>query len=210
VVLHFDRFVLDAGARRLLRGGREVHLSPKAFDLLQLLVSRRPNAVSKAEIQDALWPSTHVVEANVANLAGEVRRALRDDQAEPRFVRTVPRFGYAFMHPAVGDEAAGSFCLVTHGAQYRLAAGVNILGRTMRDGSPFNSETISRRHASIVVDGTSAVIQDHASKNGTFVNGDRVTAGLALKDGDVIRLGSVEVSFCLQNEDTPTVSLLEL
>jgi hypothetical protein len=92
VTLKFDRFVRDTGARRLLSGGREIHLSPKAFDLLVLLVSKRPNAVSKATIQNALWTSTPV-EANVANLAGEVRRALEDNRMAPWFIRMVPRFG---------------------------------------------------------------------------------------------------------------------
>jgi TolB-like protein len=107
VALRFDRFVLDTGARRLLRDGRDVHLSPKAFTLLELLVARRPDAVSKTEIHDALWPATNVVEANIANLVGEIRGALEDDRRQPRCIRTVPRFGYAFAFDDVSDDRGG-------------------------------------------------------------------------------------------------------
>ena len=202
--------MLDGGARLLLCGGRDVHLSPKAFDLLHLLLSKRPDAVSKAAIQDALWPLTHVVEANVANLVGEVRRALEDDRAVPRFIRTVPRFGYAFIHPVHSDaEHAVAFVLIAGRTQWPLRPGSNMLGRSQRDDSPFNSETVSRRHASIVVNGAAAVIEDLGSKNGTFVNGVRVIGPVPLRDGDVVRLGAVDVAFCTNAADGQTQSVLE-
>jgi DNA-binding winged helix-turn-helix (wHTH) protein len=210
VTLKFDKFVLDTSARRLLSGDREVHLSPKAFDLLQLLISRRPNAVSKAAIQDALWPSTHVVEANVANLAGEVRRALEDNRMTPRFIRMVPRFGYVFIHPVSDDEQRAAFSLVWRGMHYDLRPGTNILGRTTRDGSPFNSETISRQHACIVVDGLAVTVRDLGSRNGTFVNGTRATGSIPLRAGDIVRLGAVHLTFCLDASDCSTQLLPEL
>ena len=103
--LQFGRFVLDTGARRLFRDGDDVHLSPKAFTLLELLARRRPDAVSKGEIQDLLWPDTHVVEANVANLVGEIRAALQEDSRRPQWIRTLPRFGYAFAADGVTDRS---------------------------------------------------------------------------------------------------------
>ena len=72
----FGEFVLDLDRRELRRGTRPVRLSPKAFRLLEILVSGRPNALSKAELQDRLWPDTFVVEKNLANLVSEIRRAL--------------------------------------------------------------------------------------------------------------------------------------
>jgi DNA-binding winged helix-turn-helix (wHTH) protein len=217
----FGGFELDAGARRLLGDGRDVHLSPKAFDLLQMLVVNRPDAVSKGSIQDALWPATHVVEANVANLVGEVRRALDDDPASPRFIRTVARFGYAFIHPveeddrgqqgrAGGFELPATFVLRLGGALHRLHAGVNVLGRSRRDDNPFRSDTVSRRHARIVVDADSATLEDLGSKNGTFVNGVRIAAAVPLRDGDVVRLGAVELVFCSDLTDGQTRSITRL
>ena len=53
-----------------------MHLSPKAFDLLTLLIEYRARAMSKDDLQAALWPSTYVLETNLAGLIAEVRRAL--------------------------------------------------------------------------------------------------------------------------------------
>ena len=205
----FDTFVLDAGRRRLQRSGRDVHLSPKAFDLLHLLVAKRPDAVSKTAIQDALWPSTHVVEANVANLVAEIRSALGDRGG--RFIRTVPRFGYAFVGDrdaaAAGDAEA--FTLARGAADYALRNGATVLGQSKEFGGLFDSPTISRRHARIVVGGASATIEDLGSKNGTFVNGARVTGSVTLQDGDTVRLGSATVTFCARGSERPTQSLSE-
>src|SRR6266542_4463931 len=89
-------WVFDSDIREVVRNGRAVSLSPKAFALLELLIGRRPKAVSKAEIHKHLWPGTFVSAANLANLVVELRAALGDDARKPRILRTVARFGYAF------------------------------------------------------------------------------------------------------------------
>ena len=92
----FGDFVLDLEAHQLTRAGTPVSLSPKAFQLLGLLVQSHDKALSKTELQDRLWPGTFVVEKNLTNLVSEIREALGDDPMHPRFIRTVHRFGYAF------------------------------------------------------------------------------------------------------------------
>ena len=92
----FGDFVLDLDTHELVRAGTPVSLSPKAFQLLGILVENHPKALSKAELQDRLWPGTFVVEKNLTNLVSEIREALGDDPVHPRFIRTVHRFGYAF------------------------------------------------------------------------------------------------------------------
>ena len=77
--VRFGSFVLDLEARQLERRGRPVHLTPKALDLIELLVERRPNAVSKAEIHDRLWPDTFVADVHLPVLVHELREALEDD-----------------------------------------------------------------------------------------------------------------------------------
>ena len=94
-----------SGESQLLRGDDVVHLSPKAFDLLSILVSHRPKALSKSDLQERLWPGTFVVEKNLANLVSEIRDAIGDDPSNPRFIRTVHRFGYAFRDTVPRDEA---------------------------------------------------------------------------------------------------------
>ena len=89
MTLKFGDFVLDSDARQLTRGGADIRLSPKAFDLLFLLVERRPDVITKADLLAAIWPDTYVVEANLNVVVGEIRRALGDDPHAPRFIRTV-------------------------------------------------------------------------------------------------------------------------
>ena len=89
----FGGYCLDLGTRQLLHGETEVRLSPKAFDLLHVLIDNRTRAVSKAELHDRLWKDTYVTEANLAVLVTELRRVLDDRPAAPRFVRTVRGFG---------------------------------------------------------------------------------------------------------------------
>jgi DNA-binding winged helix-turn-helix (wHTH) protein len=202
VPVQFDRFTLDAGTRRLLRDGREIHLSPKAFDLLVCLVEHRDRAVSRAELQSLLWPSTFVLETNLAGLIAEVRRALGDPAEDPAFVRTVHRFGYWFIGamkqlPA-NDEPVPPplrYWLIWERRQVALASGENILGRG-RDASVWiDARGVSRHHARIVVQPGVATVEDLGSKNGTYVGAQRVTRPRPLIDGELIRLGPVVLTF---------------
>ena len=93
--LQFGAFVFHADRRQVLRDGAEVHFTPKAFDLLALLIARAPAVVPKAEIHEQLWPGTFVSDATLAGLVKEVRRALGDDRAGA-IVRTAHRVGFAF------------------------------------------------------------------------------------------------------------------
>src|SRR5262252_2855999 len=93
----FGPFGLDSRTRQLLRDGGEVALSPKAFHLLLLLVENHARAMSRDELQQQLWPSTFVLDTNLAGLVAEVRRALGDTAERPTFLRTMHRFGYRFI-----------------------------------------------------------------------------------------------------------------
>jgi DNA-binding winged helix-turn-helix (wHTH) protein len=201
VELHFGPFSLDTLTRQLRRGADEIHLSPKAFSLLLELIERRPKALTKEALQESLWPDTFVVEKNLANLVAEIRGALEDDVRQPRFIRTVHGFGYAFCGTVGGDPAAEpprvvSPCvLVCSGRLYPLAEGENVLGREGDAATWFDSTSVSRRHARIVVTDGKAVLEDLASKNGTFLGDTRVSAPVPLEDGAEIRLGSLRVRF---------------
>ena len=94
--IRFCPFTLDLESRQLSNTGEEIHLEPKAFELLSALVLERPKALSKADLQERLWPGTFVAEANLSNLVAEIRAALGDPARAPKFVRTVHGFGYAF------------------------------------------------------------------------------------------------------------------
>src|SRR5215210_1053795 len=103
VKVRFGEFTVDSDARQLRRAGVDVHLSPKAFDLLVLLLRHRPNVLDKKELHTSIWRDTYVGDANLNVLVGEIRKAIDDDARKPRFVRTVHGVGYAFCGDASVD-----------------------------------------------------------------------------------------------------------
>ena len=84
MVVHFGEFAVDFGSRQLLRGARAVHVGPKAFELLQLLLTKRPQALSKTQLQNQLWPRTFVSESSLTSVVTELRAALADEARRPR------------------------------------------------------------------------------------------------------------------------------
>jgi len=200
--VRFSPYVLDLESRQLLRGDDVVHLSPKAFDLLSILLSNRPKALSKSDLLDRLRPGTFVVEKNLANLVGEIREAIGDDPVNPRFVRTVHRFGYAFREPASRGESGRStsrgggvsFRLKWMNGRVTLEEGEHVVGRDPDAEIFVNSDGVSRRHARIEIAADRATIEDLESKNGTFLGDQRVEGMRSLSDGDIIRVGSVKLT----------------
>lgn len=203
--VRFGDFTLDSDRRQLIGAGGEVHLSVKAFDLLCLLLEHRPNVVPKSEIQARLWPDTHVVDANLAILIGDIRKALGDPAADPRLIRTVHRVGYAFAGDAVGADGdrrtaadrASRFWLTVDGRTAAIAPGETTIGRDPRCEIWLDAEGVSRRHARVHVapDDDLVRLEDLDSTNGTFVGRTRVTGARLLNDGDVIRIGSATLTF---------------
>src|SRR5262249_60931613 len=98
------RLLIDTKARELRRRGEPIALSPKAFELLLILLECRPTAVSKRTLQDRLWPKTVVVEKNLTNLIAEIRKAIGDKPSAPRFICTLQRFGYAWQDASPPDD----------------------------------------------------------------------------------------------------------
>jgi DNA-binding winged helix-turn-helix (wHTH) protein len=194
----FGPFTVDVETRRLSNHHAEVHLSPKAFELLVALLDERPRVLSKRELQRRLWPDTFVVEANLSNLIAEVRAALGDQAREPVFIRTAHGYGYGFCADAT-TEAAGAAsgpaalaCWLEWGRQrFALGAGEHIIGRAAGVDVRLDATTVSRRHARLTVAATSARLEDLGSKNGTFRGADRLVAPIHLADGDVVRIGSL-------------------
>ena len=194
--IDFGDVVVDTRTRELTRAGQPVPLSPKAFELLLLLIESRPQAVSKQALQERLWPDTFVVEKNLANLVAEIRRALGDTPSSPRFIRTVQRFGYALRDAAPASAPAsapdsGGIRLTWRGGEATLGEGEHIVGRTPEAAVCLEAESVSRRHASITVTGMSATIEDLGSKNGTAIGSRIVTTAAPIDHGDRLRIGAI-------------------
>jgi len=198
----FGECEFDPGRRVLLRHGSATPLSPKAFQLLELLLDRRPEAVAKTELLQCLWPESFVSDASLHNLVAEVRAALGDSPRAARYIRTVPRYGYAFhgdARPAAPVDLSrpqppGPRLVSRHG-EWLLPEGSNLVGRDRDCAVRVNSATLSRRHARIVVTNGEAAVEDLGSKNGTRVNGHRVRQPVALTEGDRIQFGSVTMTY---------------
>ncbi|HEV8378037.1 MAG TPA: BREX system ATP-binding domain-containing protein, partial [Tepidisphaeraceae bacterium] len=95
----FGPYRLDAPNSRLLRDGRPVALTPKAFDVLRYLTSQPDRLVSKKELLSAVWPDVFVSDASVKVCVREIRKALRDSTKSPKYIQTIHRRGYRFIAP---------------------------------------------------------------------------------------------------------------
>jgi DNA-binding winged helix-turn-helix (wHTH) protein len=200
--VRFGEFSLDTESRQLLKDGAERHLSPKAFDLLLLLLESRPRALSKGELHERLWPATFVSDATVTSLVAEVRAALGENAQSGRFVRTVHRFGYAFKGTVTEltprgrlPDDRGRCWIIWEWGQVALTDGDHLLGRDADVAVWLESPTVSRHHARIRIRGGDAMIEDLESKNGTYLGGERLVTPATLTDGDEVRIGSVTVRF---------------
>lgn len=200
--LHFGKFVIDSDSRQLRRRGVERHVTPKAFELLWLLIQNRPRALSKNEIHARLWPSTFVSDATLTSLVAELRAALGERARRQLFLRTVYKYGYAFRGRASEfvrrSQAVANLpraWIIWDWGQVALKEGDHLLGRDTDVSVWLESPTVSRHHARIRVTATNVIVEDLESKNGTFVCGRRLRQPSPLADGDEIRLGSVLVRF---------------
>ncbi|HKS22878.1 MAG TPA: FHA domain-containing protein [Thermoanaerobaculia bacterium] len=199
----FDRFTLDTEQRTLLDGVAPLHLGPKALRLLEVLVAEAPRAFSKQELYEQIWPDTYVDESNLAGLINEVRAALGDEARKPRFIRTVHGFGYAFVGTPQSEAPAVSH-LHFRGRDFPLRDGENVLGRDAAADVQIDDATVSRRHAVITV-GETTTLKDLDSKNGTFIDGTRLTAPQPLADGQTFVLGDAAVVFRRTAGSTVTI-----
>jgi DNA-binding winged helix-turn-helix (wHTH) protein/Tol biopolymer transport system component len=92
----FGAFVLDTGTRELHRGDLVIPLTPKAFDLLQVLVVSGGVALEKQWLLTAVWPDSFVSEETLTQNIATLRKALGDLAERPQYIVTVPRHGYRF------------------------------------------------------------------------------------------------------------------
>lgn len=100
-VFRFGEFSLDLDREALYRGKRALHLRPKAFRVLVILLENASRLVSKSELHEAVWKHTVVTDDSLAHCIADIRRTLGDSGFE--MIRTVPRRGYVFDHAVTRD-----------------------------------------------------------------------------------------------------------
>jgi DNA-binding winged helix-turn-helix (wHTH) protein len=201
--IRFGECLLDSETRELSVRGETVHVQPKAFQFLELLLENRPKAVSKSQIHEKLWPGTFVSDSTLTSLLVEVRDVIGDEARRPLYVRTVHRFGYAFCGSAQevreavssGPALNRSCWILRARKRTALEPGETVIGRDPGAGLFIDDPSVSRRHARIVVTGDSATLEDLGSKNGTHLGDRRIEAPVPLDDGARIRIGTVALTF---------------
>lgn len=93
----FDDFLLDVADRQLWRGGTRVDLNARYFDALELLVRRHGQLVEKDQLFSDVWGDVVVSDSALTQCIKEIRKSLGDNASNPRYVETVPRYGYRFI-----------------------------------------------------------------------------------------------------------------
>ena len=208
--MQYGPFDFDAESRRLVHSGETIHLTPKAFDLLTLLIEHAPRVVTKRDLHDGLWPHQAVTDATLVGLVKELRRALGDGNAENRIIRTVHRIGYAFDLPPARPSAAkpANGLLLIGQRRIDLTEGECVVGRNAGCEVCIDDATVSRRHARIVLHGDRITLEDLGSKNGTRIGGRTVVGRCKLSDGDEIQFGEVDAVFREAVSNQPTTTQL--
>src|SRR5258707_15866121 len=105
-IFEFGDFILAPKERLLLRGGKPVPLTPKAFDVLVVLVKRSGHLVTKNDLLHAVWPDTFVEEVNLTVNISALRKALDRGGNGIGMIQTGPTHGYRFVGPVMTRDAA--------------------------------------------------------------------------------------------------------
>ena len=209
--LKFADCVLDLRARQLERQGKVVPLEPKVYELLEVLIKRRPAVVTNNELDELLWPQVYVARTSLTRLVSELRAALGDTPHGSQVIRTVYKTGYAFCAEVSAQrfEAASpaTLELVWKKRGFYLSDGEHLAGRDAECSIVIDADSVSRRHARITVVAGAATIEDLDSTNGTHVNGTRISEVTALTHGDEVSLGSEPLQVRRRNPSALTVKV---
>ena len=199
MIARFRHLTYDSARRQLLHAdGQPRHLTPKAFELLSLLIERAPGVVTKAEIHGRLWPAVFVSDATLVGLVKELRGVLQDRDPSSPIIRTAHRIGYALCEVERAGESrvtVAAHWIVDEHRRISLHQGENIVGRDPRSDVWVDLAGVSRRHARILIQDARAEIEDLGSKNGTSVGNTPVTAVYLLRDGDAINVGPARLMY---------------
>jgi DNA-binding winged helix-turn-helix (wHTH) protein len=190
-------WVVDPASCELKNGDRVIRLRPKVMDLLAVLARNPDQVLTKQCLMDLVWPDVTVGDASLTVAVGELRDALGDDLESPSYITTIPRRGYRLIAPVEPVDrdrvrpGGSRFWLTGAGVELVLRQGENLIGRAPEAHIRIESPKVSRRHARIVVEGDTAVVEDLGSKNGTFVGDVKVEGPMPLGNGDQLRLGQL-------------------
>ncbi len=181
----FDPFRLDPANDRLLRGGKEVRLTPKAFSVLRYLAEHPDQLITKEVLLKTLWPDIAVTDAVLTVCIGEIRKALGDNPNQPKYIETVHRRGYRFL-PSVRKGAQNGNAAAKQDIRFCTTSDdVRIAYSTMGHGPPIviPPQLVTHLEADLV-EGPLADIFEALAQHHTLVRFDM--RGTGLSDRNVV------------------------
>ena len=199
----------------MFRGERSVTISPKAFALLELLVGSRPGAVSKTDIHDAALAGNPCLRGEPAQPRGRVaggagrRRSpsAHHPDCGPLRLRLQRRRPAG---PETGEAEPGTprlaYRLVWGRREIALDPGENLIGRDRDAVVWIDDDSVSRRHARILIGEEGATIEDLGSKNGTAVGDRKINEPTRLTEKDVVRIGPATLTLRILKRMGSTLS----
>jgi two-component system cell cycle response regulator len=216
-VIHFDDWMLDPRSGELTHGDERFRLQEQPLQVLQALLERPGQVVTREELVSRLWPKGVVdFETGLNTAMRRLRAALHDDAESPKYIETLPRRGYRFIGqieartPPRHDDnrtwqigatetarGGGDCLLVTHapqqheiGRRYALNREITTIGRDHDNHIVLASQSVSRQHARIERRARSFYLIDESSTNGTLLNDfARPVREQRLTPGDELAIG---------------------
>lgn len=186
-------------------------LEPKMYQLLEVLMQRRPAVVTNQELDELLWPKSYVVRSSLTRLISQLRAALGDTPNNSKFIRTAYKVGYSFCAEVRSLDAqrrhSVNLALVWNGQVLLLPEGEHIAGRDAECSLLIDAATVSRRHARITVLSGIATIEDLGSTNGTHVDGVRISSATRFTAGNSITLGTTVLLVKATGGAEPTIKV---
>jgi TolB-like protein/DNA-binding winged helix-turn-helix (wHTH) protein/Flp pilus assembly protein TadD len=136
----FDDVAVDLQNFRLEKRGEARALTPRAFDVLVYLIEQRGRVVEKQELFDQIWKETFVTDSALAREIKEIRHALEDDAAAPRYIETVPKRGYRFIaklrQSEIPEPLANVFSLPGPAKEARAGAAEDVEPSAAEESAP--------------------------------------------------------------------------
>jgi DNA-binding winged helix-turn-helix (wHTH) protein/tetratricopeptide (TPR) repeat protein len=119
--------------------GASVHIQARAFEALVLLVRKRNEVVSKAELLSTIWPDIHVEESSLPVMISAIRRAIGDDGRNQKYIQTISKFGYRFVGEVAEISTAEPAPPAAHGPDLNDPAVSPALSAQPLEGLPFRT-----------------------------------------------------------------------
>jgi diguanylate cyclase (GGDEF)-like protein len=215
-VIHFDQWTLDPRSGELVHGDERIRLQEQPLQVLQALLERPGQVVTREELVERLWPTGVVdFETGLNTAMRRLRAALHDDAESPKYIETLPRRGYRFIGQveahiprrhddnrtwqigATETPGAGDCLVVMHapqqseiGRRYPLNWEITTIGRDHENHVVLASQSVSRQHARIERRARSFYLVDETSTNGTLLNDlARPVREQRLTAGDELAIG---------------------